>query len=191
MDAGKIRWHVLTVEGGRELAVAEDLLKRGHDAYAPMETIWVAPRKPGLRPLFPGYVFAAVDPDAAERQAAARRQGEAFAWRERLLSAMASIEARPGVVGFVRFGSDVATVPADVVETLRAAETRCAFDRTQRTYRRASRFAPGQAVRFANGPWCGLTAVVERAAGERVRLLLEILGRASRIEAAASVLEPA
>lgn len=186
----EIRWHVLTVEGGRELAVAADLLKRGHDAYAPMETVWVAPRKPGLRPLFPGYVFAALDPDAAERQAAARRQGEVFAWRERLLSAMASIEARPGVIGFVRFGSDVATVPAYVVETLRAAETRCAFDRTLRAYRRASRFAAGQAVRFASGPWSGLTAVVERSAGDRVRLLLDILGRAARIEASDTVLEP-
>lgn len=185
-------WHVLMVETGQEAAVVRDLLRRGHDAYSPMETVWVSPRQAGQRALFPGYVFAALDAGLVERRASGRRQAaDAFAWVERLVSAMAAIEARPAVIGFVRFGGDPATVPSDIVERIRAAETLRAFDRTLKRDRRASRFAAGQTVRFASGPWQGLTGVVERAAGERVRLLLDMLGRAAPVEAKEAALEPA
>ena len=175
-----IKWHVLMVEGGRETAVVAELLGRGHDAYAPMETVW-ADRRHRLRvrgtqarervrrPLFPSYIFATME------------EGQSFAL----------VEAQREVHHFVRFNGRPAAIPSRVVEGLRAAETLGAFDRAPESGRRKSNFQPGQSARIVTGPWSGFVATVTRtAAKDRIRLLLAMLRRAVEVEIAETALAP-
>lgn len=174
------RWHVLMVEFGRESLVVAEMLARGHDAYAPMETVWadqrhrvrarsILPRARVRRPLFPGYIFGTME------------EGQSFA----------SVEALREVHRFVRFNGQPAAVPSCVVEGLCTAETLGAFDKAPERGRRRSLYQPGQTARFVEGPWTGFVATVTRtSARDRVRLLLAMLGRSVEIEIAEAALAP-
>ena len=83
----------------------------------------------------------------------------------------------PGVKDFLTFGSQVAEVGVDIIEALR---DRCPggvahIDRVNAK--------PGDTVRINEGPFSGLEAVFEQTlkSSERVAVLLEILGRQTRI----------
>lgn len=168
MNGCGTRWHVLMVETGQELRLADDLQKRLHDAYVQTEMVWAGRDRSTRRALFPGYLFVTVSP------------GQTFG----------AVEDRPGALRFVRFDGQPAWVSMDLVETLRAAETLGAFDRTMPKAQRTALFRRGQAVRFVSGPWRGLVGNVERSARDRVRLLLDLLGRSVVVEVKEADLVP-
>jgi transcription antitermination factor NusG len=134
----------------------------------PTEVVWVGRDRRERRALFPGYLFVTVSP------------GQTFG----------AVEERPSAIRFVRFDGQPAWVSMDLVETLRAAETLGAFDRTLPKGQRTALFRRGQAVRFASGPWQGLVGNVERSARDRVQLLLDLLGRSVVVEAKEADLVP-
>ncbi len=106
-------------------------------------------------PLFPGYVFTRLDMAVSGRLA----------------------RYAPGVKDFLTFGSQVAEVGEDIIEALR---DRCPGGVAQIDPVTAK---PGDTVRINEGPFSGLEAVFERTlkSSERVAVLLEILGRQTRI----------
>jgi transcription antitermination factor NusG len=90
------------------------------------------------------------------------------------------IDCAPGVHGIVRFGAHCPTVPEGVIQNLSATvgpEQVHVIDETP---------APGEAVRLAGGAFHGLEAVVTRVmpGRERVVVLLEFLGRQTKVEVA-------
>ncbi len=83
----------------------------------------------------------------------------------------------PGVKDFVKFGSRIAEVGEDVIQAIRDRCPGGVAEIRPRPYR------SGEAVMIKEGPFAGLEAVFERdmAGSERVAVLLELLGRQTRL----------
>ena len=111
--------------------------------------------------MFPNYLFARFD-----------------------LRQLRQIQAEPGVAGVVRFGSHFATVPDEVIADLRErldeSDLKVFPDAVE----------PGDEVVIADGTFMGIAAVVQRLlpARDRVRVLLEFLGRPVETELATASL---
>jgi transcriptional antiterminator RfaH len=109
-----------------------------------------------VEPMFPGYLFA-----------------------EFLYSSMhRAVEHASGVHGIVHFGDYLATIKPEVVAALQER----AGDEEVVTI--DPEIKQGQSVHIAEGPFQGLEAVVTQvlSAGERVKVLLEFLGRSVETE---------
>jgi len=106
--------------------------------------------------LFPNYLFARFELGAAGPQ----------------------VERVPGVSEIVRFGSHCPAVPEGVIEELRG------HIGSGEVHVVEERLVPGDAVEIGSGVLQGLGAVVTRVlpARERVRVLLEMLGREATVE---------
>lgn len=106
--------------------------------------------------MFPGYLFAQFVFSHQHRQ----------------------VEYSSGIHGVVRFGDQVATVDPNMIATLRE---KAGEDETV-TFNPA--IEVGQSVHIAEGPFQGLEALVTRLlpAKERIRVLLEFLGRPLELE---------
>ena len=108
--------------------------------------------------MFPGYLFAEFVYSRQHRQ----------------------IEYSPGIQGFVRFGDQVATLDSGTIASLQQK----AGDEEIVTFN--PEIQVGQSVRIAEGPFQGLEALVTRLlpAKERIKVLLEFLGRPLETEVA-------
>jgi len=114
--------------------------------------------------MFPGYVFAEFTFSTQHRQ----------------------VEYSSGVQGVVRFGDQVATVDPGLIATLQektGADELVTFN---------PELEVGQSVQIAEGPFQGVEALVTRLmpARERIRVLLEFLGRPVEMEVAAPKVLP-
>jgi transcriptional antiterminator RfaH len=155
------RWFCLRTRPKQEHLTAQQLRTRveGLAVYAPR----IRYRKPTRRgtiwfveALFPGYLFARFDP--AEQ--------------------MRHVRHVTGVTGVVAFGGRYALVPDEVVERLRAE----IGDEEIRVF--TEPFREGDLAEIVDGPFRGLEAVIVRVlpARERVRVLLQFLGRETEAE---------
>lgn len=106
--------------------------------------------------MFPGYVFAEFT----------------FAQQHR------QVEYTPGIQGVVRFGDQVATVDPSLIASLqeKAGEDEIVTFNPE--------IEVGQSVQISEGPFQGIEALVTRLlpARERIRVLLEFLGRSVEME---------
>jgi len=98
-----------------------------------------------------------------------------------------AVESSHGVRGIVRFGERLATLPANTVIALQSkagAEEVVTVD---------SSLQIGQPVQLIEGPFQGLEVVVTQLlpAKERIRVLLEFLGRSLEMEVPAQKVLPA
>ena len=108
-----------------------------------------------MRPLFPGYIFVALD----------RARG---LWR--------SVNSTYGVTRLVSFGEAPAPVPNDLVAALRE---RC-DDRG--LLLPPATFHPGDTVTLNSGPFAKFVAEVEKVGvDQRVWILLDFMGRQTRV----------
>lgn len=112
--------------------------------------------------LFPNYLFARFD----------------FANSFRLVRAAA------GVSNIVHFGDQVPAVPDETIDELRARIG------TEEVHVIPEDFAPDDRVQISGGAMHGLSAVVTQVmpAKERVKVLLNFLGRQTSVEVSASAL---
>jgi transcriptional antiterminator RfaH len=142
----------------REREVERRLTDLGLEVFLP----WMrARRRIGSRfqwvlaPLFPGYVFCRLD----------------------MVMSGKAARYSPGVKDFLTFGARIAEVGEDIIQTLRE---RCPGGIAQMDPVSAK---PGDTVRINEGPFSGLEAIFERLlkGSERVAVLLEILGRQTRL----------
>lgn len=158
IEAGR-RWYAIQTKPLKEREVAKRLTDLGLEVFLP----WLRTRRRiGSRhqwvlvPLFPGYLFSFLD--MVESGKAARYS--------------------PGVKDFLKFGSQLAEVRQEIIDALRE---RCPEGVAQMDLVSAK---PGDAVRINEGPFSGLEAVFEKSlkGSERVAVLLDILGRQTRLE---------
>jgi transcriptional antiterminator RfaH len=153
-----LRWYAIQTKLNRERDVEKRLMNLHLEVFLPRMQ---ARRRIGRKfhwikvPLFPGYVFTQLDMAVSGRVA----------------------RYAPGVKDFLTFGSQVAEVGEDIIEALR---DRCPGGVAHIDPVTAK---PGDTVRINEGPFSGLEAVFERTlkSSERVAVLLEILGRQTRI----------
>jgi len=114
--------------------------------------------------LFPGYIFARFD----------------------ALQSLRAVSSAVGVRGLVRFAGDCAVVPNAMIELLQneAEET---------IVIKKSALRAGDEAMVAEGAMRGLRAVVTQvlSGGERVKILMDLMGTAVEAEVSVSALEPA
>jgi transcriptional antiterminator RfaH len=162
-------WFCLRAQPKHEHVAAAVLRRQfGISCFAPRLRFRKATRRGAvwfIESMFPGYLFAQ------------------FVYR---LSHRA-VQHASGVQGFVHFGDNLAIVDLDTISALQAT----AGDDETVTIDPA--IEVGQSVKIAEGPFQGLEAVVTRVlpAKERVKVLLDFLGRSVETEVSTPKLLPA
>ncbi|HEY7168377.1 MAG TPA: transcription termination/antitermination NusG family protein [Candidatus Binatia bacterium] len=153
-----LRWYAIQTKVNKEKEVERRLTDLHLEVFLP----WMRTRRRignrhqwVLVPLFPSYLFCRLD----------------------LLESGKAARYSPGVRDFLKFGSHIAEVGEEIITALRE---RCP-DGIAHIEPLAVK--PGEAVRIKEGPFTGLEAIFEKAlkGSERVAVLLEILGRQTRI----------
>lgn len=168
-DSGS-RWYVAQTRPHAETKASEHLRRQNFTIYLPR---YLRQRRHARRvekigtPLFPGYLFVAIDL-AAQR------------WL--------SIDSTSGVARLVRDGERPMPVPQPVIDALKAREDAAGFIRLERR----PRFAPGDKIRIVGGAFCDCLAFYEgMSARERVAVLLDLLGRKVRVVLDSDIIEAA
>ena len=153
-----LRWYVIRAKLRKETVVERRIRDLGLEVFLP----WLrCRRRVGSRyqwvlsPLFPGYLFCRLDI---------------------VLSGKAARYA-PEVKDFVKFGNRIAEVGEDVVQDIR---DRCPGGVAELRLRP---YQAGEPVLVREGPFAGLGAIFERemTGSDRVAILLELLGRQTRL----------
>ena len=157
--APQAQWYLAQLRPNSLHIARRNLMRQSFRVFSPTQTVT---RKQAGRfvereaPLFPGYLFVSFDPE---------RHG----WR--------AINSTLGVRRLVAFGTAAPVpVPRRLVVDLMA---RCdAEGRLQEL----SAIAPGDRVRLTSGPFADFVTTVEKVdADRRVWVLLDILGRETRL----------
>lgn len=161
-----MHWIVLYTKADAEARVARALHDRGIEVFLPTARQRHRGRW-GEWPFFPCYLFARVD---------FQRVGySTLAWT-------------PGLRRVVTFASKPAVMPDEAIEAIRQR----LLEINGRGGLPSHSLRPGDAVRFKAGPLRGLQAVFEgpMKPAERVRVLIQFLGRENQVEVPVADLEP-
>jgi len=150
-------WVVVNTHPHREALALSNLERQEFTTYLPQirKRIQVARRpREVLRPLFPGYIFVAVDPSPTQ-------------WRP-LLSTY-------GVRRVLRCGDQLSLLDARFIGALRTRELDGAIERPPSPYQL------GQSICIKEGPFEGLVAkIIGLEDKDRVAVLLELLSKPAR-----------
>lgn len=154
-------WYLIHTRPRQERIALENIERQGYGAFLPL--MRTPKRRQGGRladvvePMFPRYLFVRLNTTTDN-------------WRP--------LHSTLGVSALVRFGTEPARVPGDLVELLRGQAD-------EEGIRDIARPAPkpGMRVRIAAGPFAGFEGIFQARSGkERVILLLEVASRAARVE---------
>jgi len=158
-------WYALYTKPKKEHMVAAHLEEQGVEIYLPTVQRKVRRRdRPDRVVYFPCYLFARLDFTVVPRSS--------IAWM-------------PGIRRIVAFGEQPAVVADDLVRLIRSR-----LESIEEVG--YGRLRQGDPVRIRSGPMRDLEAVFERAvpSADRVRILLEVMGRMTPVEIDYSDLEP-
>ncbi len=153
-----LRWYVVQTKVKKEKTVERRYMDLDLEVFLP----WVRMRRrigsrfqKVLDPLFPGYLFCRLD----------------------LFVAGKAARYAPGVKDFVRFGNNITEVEEEVVADLRKRCPDGVADYKPRPY------LAGETVLIKEGPMASLEALFESEmkGSERVAVLLDLLGRQTRL----------
>lgn len=154
------RWYVVQTQVNGETRAAQNLLRQGFEIYLPR---YLKRRRHArkvdfaARPLFPRYLFVAIDV-AMQR------------WR--------SIQSTQGVSRLVCNGEEPAVVLGGVVAALKAREDTKGFVRMDA----ACAFSLGEKVRVLSGAFTDSAGLFDGMGDrDRVAILLDMLGRKVRV----------
>lgn len=165
------RWYAAHTQPHGEGRALANLAQQGFTAYLPRcrKTRRHARRTESVAvPFFPRYLFVALDLDAQR-------------WR--------AVNGTFGVAGLVGSKDRPAALPDGLVEALRAREDDGGCIPLAPS---AARFAPGDAVRVVGGAFDNLEGLFEGLTdNDRVRVLLDLLGRKVRVFLAPDAVAPA
>jgi transcriptional antiterminator RfaH len=165
-----MQWYAVYTQPHAEPKALDHLLRQGYSAYLPRYRTRVSHARRRLivlRPLFPRYLFAAVE-------------RATMPWRP-ILSTI-------GVSDIVRTGDEPASVPEEIIAAIRERETIGAFDRVDP--RQSLRL--GEQVRVTAGAFEDMVGrLVELRDQDRIVVLLEFLGRRVRTQLRAENIEAA
>lgn len=174
------RWYVAQTETGREYVARGDLERHAAEVWLPEcvdRTSGRRLRQTGApRPLFPGYLFLRFDPQRTQ-------------WRD--------IERRLGVLRLLRSRADLSAPPL-VVRERQMARLRALIDEAGGTIviqagRIRRQLEKGQKIRIAPGAdplWGGWEGLYLASTGhERVKILLDMLGRSVPVEVDEALVE--
>ena len=161
---GKMTWFLAQLKPNNYRIAERNLQRQAFRTFLPFQQQTL--RRHGkfkltLKPLFPGYLFVAVDSASG-------------GWR--------AINSTYGVTKLVNFGGDPAPVPADLVSELMS---RCDGEGKLLSPRRLT---PGDSITPTSGPFADFAAKVERIEpDQRVWVLLDLMGRKTRLAVDANI----
>ena len=152
------QWYAIYTKARQEEVALENLLRQGYEAYLPR---WkVTKRKQSLlasmiEPFFPRYLFIHMD---------------------RTEDNWGPIRSTRGVCGLVRFGGHPKPVPGSLIAMLMKNEK----SEKLQSYKEDS-WSFGAEVDVEAGPFAGYRCIfLESSSMDRVRVLLDILGKQTR-----------
>lgn len=160
-------WYLIHSKPNQEAIAKENLERQGYETYLPM--IPTRRRKRGktirvIAPMFPRYLFI---------------------YLSNQIDNWGPIRSTLGVASLVRFGTEPARVPADLVQKLKSQETEEGVHPVENY-----EFSEGEMVRIAEGPFEGYEAVFSsQDANERVIILLKIAEQYARLKIDSSSIE--
>lgn len=166
--SGTKRWYLVYCKPRQERVAVENLERQGYETYLPR--VRETRRRAGQRvkviaPLFPRYLFIHLDEEFDN-------------W--------GPIRSTLGVVSLVRFGQLPARVPDELLDLLRRREDAEGLQAIDPQPLKA-----GMRVRVASGSLAGYEGIFLAKTGrERVIVLLDILGKATRTQMDALDIEP-
>jgi transcriptional antiterminator RfaH len=153
------RWYVVQTQPRAELKAQEHLRRQGFKTYLPrLIKARRHARKVEMvsRPLFPSYLFVSIDTTNQP-------------WR--------AIRSTIGVTALVGSTDGPSPLQEGIVETLRESEGMDGFFHPS-----AAAFSPGAAIRVIDGLFASCLGFFEAMSeGQRVSVLLELLGRPVRV----------
>lgn len=152
-------WYALQTKPKAEYQVADLLRLRDLEVYLP-EIKYRKTRKPAKnQPFFPNYLFLRADLTVVE---------------------LSTIQWTPGLLRLISFDNEPVPVPIEIIDLIRQKLE--ALNRNGGTPRHD--FTPGETVQITDGPFEDMVAIFDQptSSADRVRVLLEFLGRASRVE---------
>jgi transcriptional antiterminator RfaH len=159
-----MHWLLAYTKPRAELLAQEHLERQGFEVLCPMLRAQKLRRRKWHwieEPLFPRYLFVGAAP--------------AQSW--------APVRSTVGVTSLVKFGGVYATVPQALIELLRSGGDDPTVHRPL--------FQKGQKLRIVAGPYASFEAVFEmEEGGERAAVLLDLLGRQSRVTVDVAQLVP-
>jgi transcriptional antiterminator RfaH len=152
-------WVVVNTHPAKEMLAIENLRRQKFETYCPLmrKRIRHARREhEALRPLFPSYVFAKLDPKMNR-------------WR--------SIASTFGVKQLIAFGDRPGLLHSDFIESLKAREVEGVIVRPREPYQ------VGEKVLLTGGAFEGISAtIIQLNENDRVVVLMEILSRSVKIK---------
>lgn len=157
--AANLPWYVVHTKVRQEQVAADNLIRQGFAVYLPkIRLLKRIRRRQEVRqePLFPRYLFV--------------RPGSAT-------NSIAPVRSTTGVTALVRFGQEPAVMRPEVLEIIRAFEAR----RNEAPEEAISPFQPGARICVAEGALAGMEGLVSDVSHERVVVLMQLLGRETRV----------
>jgi len=160
-----LRWYIIRTKPRKETVVEKRLSDLQLEVFLP----WLRCRRRigtryqwVLEPLFPGYLFARLD----------------------MVLMGKAVRYAPGVRDFLKFGNRITELGIEVIENLRERCPNGVAQVQPRLYK------VGQPVKIREGPFAGLEAVFEHEmkGSERVAVLIEVLGRQTRLVLASEMI---
>jgi len=160
------KWFILQFKPNSHRLAERNLRRQGFESFLPLREITKHKSNryvSDLRPLFPGYMFVAFNPTSGP-------------WRQ--------INNTIGVLKLVSFGGQPCPVPLDLISGL---ILRCDAGGKLLPPKRLNK---GDAVQLLTGPFANYIAKVEIIdTDQRVWILMELMGRITRISVDANQLQ--
>jgi transcriptional antiterminator RfaH len=162
LQPGKLNWFAVVSKPRQEKIALENLQRQGFECFLPMAENPYQRRSKKHRsiiePLFPRYLFL---------KANATHQS------------LAPVRSTKGVINMVRFGMELAVVPDSVIHAIKSSVAPdTGLIKIQPVAVKA-----GDKVRVFDGPLAGISGIVqERNSENRALILMELLGRPTKVE---------
>ena len=163
-------WFAAHTQAKSEEKAAQHLIRQGFGVYLPR---YMKRRSHARKvdyiaaPLFPRYIFVAMDIAKAQ-------------WR--------AISSTVGISHLICNGNKPIAIPEIIIDSIRAKENESGYIRVAESVS----FHKGQAVGIVSGPFQDLTGIFQAMSdNERVMVFLDILGRHVRARVPLSALRPA
>ncbi len=162
MKPGKANWFAVVTKPRQEQIALQNLQRQAFECFLPMAENPYQRRskkhQPIIEPLFPRYLFLNAIADTQN---------------------LAPVRSTLGVISMVRFGTELAVIPEQIINAIKQRIS----PETGLIKIQPVPITPGDKVRVFDGPLSGLNGIVQEKNSERrAILMIEILGRPTRVE---------
>jgi len=161
----KKKWYLVYTKPRQEKTARENLERQNYTVFLPQ--IWNKPKNRPRQsvPMFPRYLFIQLDQTTDN-------------W--------GPIRSTIGVISVVRFGMKPVAIPEAILGAIQARQ-----DQTGIVEYIGHEFGKGQRIRVKEGVFQGIEGLfLAKSGGERVAVLLDIMGQTSRTILSDSEIEP-